>query len=147
MLFGYVDDEKQLDSKQENLELRQDILFFSILIIGTLLALLYIPAFLMKRAIAEVRRIFDKHGAIGVENAKTVDELGLAPPGLIGRLTKPRDYKPHALRYLKQAGEVLMTGDAKLYMVKENKDERPKESGFALVKKRLFPSPRPGSEK
>jgi hypothetical protein len=125
----------------------QDILVFSILIIGTLLALLYIPAFLMKRAIAKVREIFYRHGAIGVENAKTVDELGLAPPSLMGRLTKPRDYKPHALRYLKQAGEVLMTGDGKLYMVKENKEERPQESGFALIKKRLFPPPRPGSEK
>jgi hypothetical protein len=101
----------------------------------------------MKRAIAEVHGIFYRHGAIGAENAKTVDELGLAPPSFIGRLTKPRDYKPHALRYLKQAGEVLMTGDGKLYMVKENKDERPKESGFALIKKRLFPPHRPNSEK
>jgi hypothetical protein len=136
-----------LNSKQENLELGQDILVFSILIIGTLLALLYIPAFLMKRAIAEVRRIFDKHGAIGVENAKTVNELGLTPPGLLERLTKPRDYKPRALQYLKQAGEVLMTEDGKLYMLKENRDEGPNERGFALIKKRLFPPPRPDSEK
>jgi hypothetical protein len=136
-----------LNSKQEESKLKQDILVFSILIIGTLLALLYIPAFLMKRAIAEVRRIFDKHGAIGVENAKTVDELGLAPPGLVGRLTKPRDYKPHALRYLKQAGEVLVTGDGKLYMLKEQRNERPKESRLELMKRRLSSLHRPGPEK
>jgi hypothetical protein len=71
----------------------------------------------------------------------------LTPPGLLERLTKPRDYKPRALQYLKQAGEVLMTEDGKLYMLKENRDEGPNESGFALIKKRLFPPPRPGSEK
>jgi hypothetical protein len=101
----------------------------------------------MKRAIAKVREIFYSHGAIGVENAKTVDELGLTPPSFLERLTKPRDYKPQALRYLKQAGEVLMTGEDKFYMVKGKRDESPKESGFALIKKRLFSLRRPGSEK
>ena len=113
-----------MNSKQEELELGHDILIFSILIIGAVLAFLYIPAFLVKRAIAKVRETFYRHGAIGVENAKTVEELGLTPPSFMERLTRPRNYKPRALQYLKQAGEVLMTGDGKLYMVKQKRDER-----------------------
>jgi hypothetical protein len=101
----------------------------------------------MKRAIGKVREIFYRHGAIGVENAKTMVELGLTPPSFPERLTKPRDYKPQALQYLKQTGEVLMTGDGKLCMVKETRDEKPKDSGFAPMKKRLFSLRRPGSEK
>ena len=125
----------------------QDILVFSILIIGALLALFYIPAFLMKRAIAAVRETFYRHGAIGVENAKTVDELGLTPPGFFERLTRPRNYKPQALQFLKQAGEVLTTEDGKLYMVKEKRDEGPKDSRSAFMKGRFFSLLRPGSEK
>jgi hypothetical protein len=108
--------------------LGQDILVYAILIIGTLLAFIYLPAFFMKRAMAEVRQIFYRHGAIGVENAKSVDELGLTPPSFVARLTKQRDYKPKALQYLKQAGEVLMTGDGKLYMVEEKRDGRETKS-------------------
>jgi len=126
--------------------LGQDILVYSILIIGSLLALLYIPTFLMKRAIAEVRKIFYRHKAIGAENAKTEVELGLTPPSLMGRLTKPRDYKPHALRYLKQAGVVLTTADGKLYMVEEKGKETPKDNRFAHMKKRFFSFRLPGSE-
>jgi hypothetical protein len=100
----------------------------------------------MKRAIAKVREIFYRHGAIGVENAKTMVELGLTPPNLLERLTRPRDYKPQALQYLKQTGEVLMTGDGKLCMVEEKRDEAWKgsPSGFA---RRLFPFRRSGPEK
>jgi len=125
--------------------LGQDILVFSILIIGALLAFIYLPAFFLKRAMAQVREIFHRHGAIGVENAKTVNELGLTPPGLLERLTKPRDYKPRALQYLKQAGEVLMTEDGKLYMVGEKGKETTGESGFAFIKKRALPFRRPES--
>jgi hypothetical protein len=126
--------------------LRQDILVFSILIIGALLAILYIPAFLMKRAMAQVREIFYRHGAIGAENAKSVNELGLAPPGLMERLTRPRDYKPQALQYLKQAGEVLMTEDGRLFMVKEKRDEQSTAGRPGFVKGRLFPFHRTGPE-
>ncbi len=125
----------------------QDILFLSVLIIAALLAFLYLPAFFLKRAIAKVREIFYRHGAIGIENAKTMVELGLAPPSFLERLTKPRDYKPQALQYLKQAGEVLMTGDGKLYMAEEQENERLRDSRFAPMKRRLFSFRRSGSEK
>ena len=125
----------------------QDILVFSILIIGAILAFLYIPAFLVKRAIVKVRETFYRHGAIGVENAKTVEELGLTPPSFMERLTRPRDYKPRALQYLKQAGEVLMTGDGKLYMVGEKGNERLKANRSTPMNRRWLPLRWPGSEK
>ena len=136
-----------MNSKQEELELGHDILIFSILIIGAVLAFLYLPAFLVKRAIAKVRQTFCRHGAIGVENAKTVEELGLTPPSFMERLTRPRNYKPRALQYLKQAGEVLMTGDGRLYMVGEKGNERLKDSRSTLMKRRWLPLRWPGSEK
>jgi hypothetical protein len=104
--------------------LEPNILFFLILIIAAVLAFLYIPAFFMRRAITKVRGIFHQHGAIGIENAKTIDELGLSPANLFQRLTKPRDYKPHALRYLKQAGIVSTTEEGKLYMAEETRNEK-----------------------
>jgi hypothetical protein len=127
-----------LNSKQEESKLGQDILFLSALIIAALLALLYLPAFFMKRAIAKVREIFYRHGAIGVENAKAVVELGLTPPSFLERLTKPRDYKPQALQYLQQTGEVLMTGDGKLYVTGKQENETLRDSRFAPMKRRLF---------
>ena len=127
--------------------MRRDILVFLILIIGALLAFIYLPAFFMKRAIAQVREIFYRHGAIGAESAKSVNELGLTPPGLVERLTRSRDYKPQALQYLKQAGEVLMTEDGRLYMVKEKREEPWTGGRPGFVKRRLFPFHRSGPEK
>jgi hypothetical protein len=100
----------------------------------------------MKRAMAQVCEIFYRHGAIGAENAKSVNELGLTQPGLMERLTRPRDYKPQALQYLKQAGEVLMTEDGRLYMLKEKRDEQWTEGRPGFVKRRFFLYHRSGPE-
>jgi hypothetical protein len=127
--------------------LGHDVLLFLVLMVAAFLTIFYLPVFLMKKAIANVREIFHRHGAIGIKNAKTVDELGLTPPDFWGRLMRLRDYKPHALQYLKQAGIVLMTEEGKLYMAEEQRDERLMGSHFAPMKKRFFSFRRPKSEK
>jgi hypothetical protein len=81
---------------------------------------LYVPAFLTRRAMLEVVRRFYRLNAVRPDQAKTIDELGLASPTLLQRVSRPRDYKPHALRLLQQIGAVQVTEDLKLYLVEEN---------------------------
>jgi hypothetical protein len=99
--------------------------FFTVFafIILLFLGLYYIPAFMVRRAILKVINIFCRHDAIGVENAKTVDELGLKPLDFFQRLWRLRDYKPQALQILRQQGIVYLTKDGKLYIVEDELDE------------------------
>jgi hypothetical protein len=70
----------------------------------------------MGRALRQVVRIFRQHNAIDSKTARTVDELGLRPPGVFERMMRRRDYKPHALKILVQAEIVKATGDGRLYL-------------------------------
>ena len=84
-----------------------------------LLALLVIPRWLMRRAGRQVIEIFRKHNAIDSKTARTVDELGLRPPGMWERMMRRRDYKPHALNALMQGGVIQVTEDGRLYLSEE----------------------------
>jgi hypothetical protein len=78
-----------------------------------------IPRWRLKRAIRQVIQIFRKHNATDVKNAKTDDELGLRPRGLMERMFRGRDYKPYALTALMNGGVVKTTEDGKLYLSEE----------------------------
>jgi hypothetical protein len=78
---------------------------------------------MVRRAIVKVINIFCQHDAVGVKNAKTVDELELKPLDFSQRLWRPRDYKPYALQILAQQGIVDMTEDGKLYVLEDKLDE------------------------
>ncbi len=80
---------------------------------------LYVPAFMTRRAMVEVVRLFYRGNALEAEDAKTLADLGLNPPSFMQRIAKPRDYKPHALRLLQQIGAVQVTEEGKFYMVEE----------------------------
>ena len=79
-----------------------------------------LPQMLIRRTIPSVLKIFIEHNATSPQNAKTVDELGLADQTLTQRLWKPRDYKPRALQLLLSSNIVQMTADGKLYISEEN---------------------------
>lgn len=81
-----------------------------------LLGLFVIPRWLVKRAARQVIKIFREHNATESKTARTIDELGLRPPGMMERMMRRRDYKPHALNALMQAGIVQVTEDGKLYL-------------------------------
>jgi hypothetical protein len=100
-----------------------NFLILLVLIIMFLLGLFYIPALMVRRAISKVIKIFCRHDAVGVQNAKTVEELGLSPPDFFQRVLKPRDYKPYALQILTQQGIVDTTEDGKLYMLEDKLNE------------------------
>ena len=84
-----------------------------------LLGLFVIPRWLVRRAARQVIRIFREHNATESKRARTIDELGLRPPGLMERMMRRRDYKPRALSALMQAGVIQATEDGRLYLSEE----------------------------
>ncbi|RJQ70822.1 MAG: hypothetical protein C4519_19630 [Desulfobacteraceae bacterium] len=78
--------------------------------------LITIPAFLIKRAMAQVVGIFRSHRATEAQSAKSVAELGLKPRAFMDRFGKSRDYKPTALKFLLRAGVIIETFDKRVYL-------------------------------
>jgi hypothetical protein len=101
------------------------ILIIFIVVIA-LLAMFIIPQWRVKRAIPQVIRIFKEQNAVGIRNAKTLDELGLRPRGMVERMLKGRDYKQYAFSALMRAEIIQMTEDGRLYL----SEERLAESGL-----------------
>jgi hypothetical protein len=101
----------------------ENSIIFLVLVFMALAGAFFLQSLLVKRAISQVIRIFCQHNALGVKNSKTVEEMGLTPPGLIHRLTSLRDYKPYALQILQQVGIVHMTENGKFYMTEEKLNE------------------------
>jgi len=83
----------------------------------------YISGRMTRRAALRVLEIFREHKAIGTHQAKTIDELGLRPPGLVERFGRMRDYKQTALNLLIKAEAIRMTPDGKLYIPEEKFNE------------------------
>jgi hypothetical protein len=94
--------------------------FWIVLIILMGVGLFLLPSLLVRRAISKVIAVFQKHGALGPDRAKTLDELGLKPLGLLDRMTRMRDYKPYALQALMKAEVVRRTEDGRLYLSEES---------------------------
>ncbi len=84
---------------------------------------LYIRTFLTRRAIFKVIEIFYQHKALGINSAKTLDQLGLGRPDFLQRMTTRRDYKQNALQILIKRGIIFENEDGRWYMVEEKLDE------------------------
>jgi len=84
---------------------------------------LFVRSFLTKRAIFKVVKIFYQHNALGMKDAKTLNELGLERPDFVQRMMKPRDYKQYAIQILLKRGVIHVNQDGKLYMVEEELDQ------------------------
>jgi len=84
---------------------------------------LYISNFLTRRAIFKVVEIFYQHDALGINDAKTLHELGLERPDIFQRISRLRDYKQNALQILMKEGIILENEGGRLYMVEEKLDE------------------------
>ncbi len=83
-----------------------------------------------RRAAFRVIEIFREHKAIGIQQAKTIDELGLKPPSFIERFGRMRDYKQTALNLLVKADAIRMTQDGKLYIPEEKFEEMMRKGAF-----------------
>jgi hypothetical protein len=99
------------------------VFLFLIVMIVAFGGVLYIRAFLTKRAIFKVIEIFYQHNALGINGAKTLHELGLERPDFFQRMTRPRDYKQYALQILIKREIILVNEDGRLYMVEERLDQ------------------------
>ncbi len=80
------------------------------------LGLFVLPVLMTRWAARRVIKIFCRHNAVSAGDARTAQELGLVPLSFVDRLMKPRDYKPQALRFLKESGVVQSTPDGRLYL-------------------------------
>ena len=95
--------------------------------LGVIVLSFYISMLMTRRAVTRVLEIFKNKNAIGVHQAKTIDELGLRPPSFVERLVRFRDYRQNALKLLAQAGIVWMTEDGKLFIPQEKFEEISKQ--------------------
>ena len=103
------------------------IIFF---VLGGIGIALFLSARMTKRAVGQVIAIFQKFNAIGIHQAKAVNELGLTPPNLMERFTRMRDYKQNALSVLMKAEIVQTTEEGKLFISAEKLAEL-KSKGIA----------------
>ncbi|MDO8490444.1 MAG: hypothetical protein Q7T04_00330 [Dehalococcoidia bacterium] len=97
-----------------------DILALLAIILLAVLGLVFLPAWMARRNMRKVVKILLEKGATGIQNAMTVDNLGLRPKSLLQRIGGPRDWKPKALDLLIQSNVVLMTQDGKLYVTESS---------------------------
>ena len=93
-----------------------DIVLVVTLILILLLAAFFLPQLMTSRAIVQVIKIFKKHNAINIKNAKTLQELGLEKKSIWQQMGTFRDYKPRALQVLVNANIIGMTQEEKFYL-------------------------------
>ena len=96
-----------------------DALVIVVLAVILILGVMVLPQLMVRRAIPAVIRIFRQHSAVGVSSARAIHELGLAPPGMVERMWRMRDYKPRALQLLISAKIIERTEDGRLYLSEE----------------------------
>ncbi len=99
------------------------VFLFFVLMVLAFAGVLYIRAFFTRRAIFRVIEIFYQHNAVGINGAKTLQELGLEPPDFFQRITRPRDYKQYALQILVKRDIVLENEDGKVYLAEERLEQ------------------------
>ena len=99
--------------------MNSDTVLIIAIVIFMLLALIFIPQWRLKRAVQQVIRIFRDSDAVGIGNAKSLDELGLRPKGMLEGMFRGRDYKQYALTTLMKAEIVIMTEDGNFYLVED----------------------------
>jgi hypothetical protein len=105
-------------------------LLLAILIIIALGVIFPVYAFRGRRAMFKVIEIFRQHNALGISDAKTLQELGLERPDFVQRIVRGRDFKQYALQILIKRGIICVTEDGRLYMVKNKLDQDLRLSGF-----------------
>ena len=92
------------------------VILIVLIIVLMLAALFILPQWRLRRAIRQVIRIFREHNAVGIKDAKMVDELGLRPRRMLEGMFKGRDYKKYALSALMKAEIIQITEDGRLYL-------------------------------
>ena len=100
-----------------------NLLLLPILIIIALGVIFSVYAFRGRRAMFKVIEIFRQHNALGINDAKTLQELGLEERDFAQRIMRGRDFKQYALQILIKRGVIYVTEDGRLYMVENKLDQ------------------------
>lgn len=100
-----------------------DILVTIFVMLALIALAFFVSARMTRRGVSQVLKIFRKQNAIGIQQAKTIDELGLRPPSLLERVSRPRDYKQNALKILMKSEIVHFTEEGRLYITEEKMEE------------------------
>ncbi len=95
------------------------VILIVLIAVIALLAMLIIPQWRLKRTIPQVIRIFREYNAIGIKNARTIDELGLKPRNMLEGMLKGRDYRQYAVSTLMKVEIIRMTEEGRLYLSEE----------------------------
>jgi hypothetical protein len=90
-----------------------------ILVALLLFVMFVLPQLRLRIAVPSVIRLFRQSNAVGVKNAKTIEELGLKPKSVGQAIIRGQDYKMTALEVLKKAEVIQSTEDGKLYLSEE----------------------------
>ena len=95
-------------------------IYFLLFIVALLVLALFYSKAQSKNACREIIKIMIDNNALDEESAKTQDELGLAPPTFVQRLSRRRDYKPMTLQMLMQMGIIQMADDGRIFLSEES---------------------------
>ena len=85
-----------------------------------LIIIFVVPQIMLRRATSSIIRTLRQRNAVGAQNAKTIDELGLRPKSMIQAIFRGTQYKTTALLVLRNARVIESTEDGKLYLSEEN---------------------------
>ena len=97
----------------------QGILFIIFLVILFALSVLFLPYWLIMRAVPKVIRTFRQKNAVGENNAMTIEELELKPKSIFRRMYTRRDYSQNALQFLIRADVIDITEEGKFFLNEE----------------------------
>jgi hypothetical protein len=97
-----------------------DTTIIIILVVLMLFVMFILPQFLLRRAIPSIIRTFRQSNAVGIENAKTVEELGFKPKNVAAAVFRGREYKVTALQVLRNANVIQSTEDGKLFLSEQD---------------------------
>lgn len=100
-------------------------LVIALTIAVAVMAVVYLPRYMLKRAVRQVVALFRKSGATSSRKATTLEELGLVPRGFMDRMFRVRDYKPYAVRLLSQANVLRTNRAGKVYLSEEELESSP----------------------
>lgn len=101
------------------------VLVVLIFLAVVILMAIYVPRYLLRRAIRDVVARFRELGAVSPESAATPQELGLGPRGVLESTFRMRDYRPYAVRMLAQADIIRPTEDGRIYLSEDELERSP----------------------
>jgi len=94
----------------------QGILFIIVIVVLFILSIIFIPYWLVMRAIPKVIKAFRQKNAVSESSAMTIEELGLKPKSLLQRMFSRRDYRQHAMQFLIKADVIDITEEGKFFL-------------------------------